>query len=85
MPFWTGEQVVGFALIDIDEEIQQYMLLRFMMGQEFQGKSYGQAALEAVIQLAQEHPVCTHLIVAYVKGNEKMASLLEKNGLVLNA
>ncbi|HEM5336588.1 TPA: hypothetical protein U1390_001210 [Streptococcus suis] len=23
---WADEQVVGFALIDIDEDIQQYML-----------------------------------------------------------
>ncbi|HEM3451791.1 TPA: GNAT family N-acetyltransferase [Streptococcus suis] len=81
---WADEQVVGFALIDIDEDIQQYMLWRFMIGQEFQGKGYGQAALEAVIQLAQKHPVCNHLIVAYVKGNQKMARLLEKNGFVLD-
>ncbi|WP_105116756.1 GNAT family N-acetyltransferase [Streptococcus suis] len=81
---WADEQVVGFALIDIDEDIQQYMLWRFMIGQEFQGKGYGQAALEAVIQLAQKHPVCNHLIVSYVKGNQKMARLLEKNGFVLD-
>ncbi|HFI0341448.1 TPA: GNAT family N-acetyltransferase [Streptococcus suis] len=80
----ADEQVVGFALIDIDEDIQQYMLWRFMIGQEFQGKGYGQAALEAVIQLAQKHPVCNHLIVSYVKGNQKMARLLEKNGFVLD-
>ncbi|MCQ9226129.1 GNAT family N-acetyltransferase [Streptococcus suis] len=81
---WADEQVVGFALIDIDEDIQQYMLWRFMIGQEFQGKGYGQAALEAVIQLAHKHPVCNHLIVSYVKGNQKMARLLEKNGFVLD-
>lgn len=81
---WADEQVVGFALIDIDEDIQQYMLWRFMIGQEFQGKGYGQAALEAVIQLAQKHPVCNHLIVSYVKSNQKMARLLEKNGFVLD-
>ncbi len=38
---WAGQQVVGFALIDIDEDIQQYMLWRFMIGQEFQGRGYG--------------------------------------------
>ncbi|WP_099831150.1 GNAT family N-acetyltransferase [Streptococcus suis] len=81
---WADERVIGFALIDIDEDIQQYMLWRFMIGQEFQGRGYGQAALEAVIQLAQKHPVCNHLIVSYVKGNQKMARLLEKNGFVLD-
>ncbi|WP_449452700.1 GNAT family N-acetyltransferase [Streptococcus suis] len=55
---WADKQVVGFALIDIDEDIQQYMLWRFMVGQEFQGKGYGQAALEVVIAMAQSHPVC---------------------------
>ncbi|HFI0215460.1 TPA: GNAT family N-acetyltransferase [Streptococcus suis] len=81
---WADEQVVGFALIDIDEDIQQYMLWRFMIGQEFQGKGYGQAALEVVIDQARAHPVCNHLIAAYVKGNQKMARLLEKNGFVLD-
>ncbi|HEM6112710.1 TPA: GNAT family N-acetyltransferase [Streptococcus suis] len=81
---WADEQVVGFALIDIDEDIQQYMLWRFMIGQEFQGKGYGQAALEVVIAMAQSHPVCNHLIVSYVKGNQKMARFLEKNGFVLD-
>ncbi|HEL1597211.1 TPA: GNAT family N-acetyltransferase [Streptococcus suis] len=81
---WADEQVVGFALIDIDEDIQQYMLWRFMIGQEFQGKGYGQAALEVVIAMAQSHPVCDHLIAAYVKGNQKMAHLLEKNDFVLD-
>ncbi|NQN51584.1 GNAT family N-acetyltransferase [Streptococcus suis] len=81
---WADERVVGFALIDIDEDIQQYMLWRFMIGQEFQGKGYGQAALEVVIDQARAHPVCNHLIVAYVKGNQKMARLLEKNGFVLD-
>ncbi|HEL2247359.1 TPA: GNAT family N-acetyltransferase [Streptococcus suis] len=82
---WADEQVVGFVLIDIDEDIQQYMLWRFMIGQEFQGKGYGQVALEVVIAMAQSHPVCDHLIVAYVKGNQKMAHLLEKNGFVLDS
>ncbi|MGQ7596150.1 GNAT family N-acetyltransferase [Streptococcus suis] len=82
---WADGQVVGFALIDIDEDIQQYMLWRFMIGQEFQGKGYGQAALEVVIDQSRAHPVCDHLIVAYVKGNQKMAHLLEKNGFVLDS
>lgn len=82
---WADEQVVGFALIDIDEDIQQYMLWRFMIGQEFQGKGYGQAALEVVIDQARAHPVCDHLITAYVKGNQKMADLLEKNDFVLDS
>lgn len=82
---WAGQQVVGFALIDIDEDIQQYMLWRMMIGKEFQGKGYGQALLEAVIELAQAHPSCDHLIASYVKGNQKMARLLEKNGFVLDS
>ncbi|MDG3136976.1 GNAT family N-acetyltransferase [Streptococcus suis] len=60
----ADEQVVGFALIDIYEDIQQYMLWRFMIGQEFQGRGYGQAALEVVIDQARAHPVCHHLIVS---------------------
>ncbi|HGA1002806.1 TPA: histone acetyltransferase [Streptococcus suis] len=35
--------------------------------------------------MAQSHPVCDHLIAAYVKGNQKMAHLLEKNNFVLDS
>ena len=35
---WAGQQVVGFVLIDIDEDIQQYMIWRMMIGKEFQGR-----------------------------------------------
>ncbi len=82
---WAGQQVVGFALIDIDEDIRQYMIWRMMIGKEFQGNGYGQALLEAVIELAQSHPVCDHLIASYVKGNQKMARLLEKKGFVFDS
>ncbi len=42
-------------------------------------------ALEIVIEMAQSHPVCDHLIAPYVKGNQKMAHLLEKNDFVLDS
>lgn len=41
--------------------------------------------MEIVIEMAQSHPVCDHLIAAYVKGNQKMAHLLEENGFVLDS
>lgn len=38
-----------------------------------------------MIDQARAHPVCDHLIAAYVKGNQNMAHLLEKNDFVLDS
>ncbi|MFC3928271.1 GNAT family N-acetyltransferase [Streptococcus caprae] len=74
----TDEGVVGFVLIDIDEDDKQFMLWRVMIDQSQQGKGYGKSVLEAVMELAKNHPICDHLRVDYVKGNDKMAHLLSK-------
>lgn len=77
---WAGDQVVGFLLIDVDEDDKQYMVWRLMIDQAHQGKGYGRAVLEAVIELAKQHPVCDHVRADYVKGNDKMAHLLKDLG-----
>lgn len=77
---WAEEKVVGFLLIDIDEDDKQYMVWRVMIDRAHQGKGYGRQVLEAVIELAKSHPVCDHVRADYVKGNDKMAQLLKKLG-----
>lgn len=73
---WAGDEVVGFVLLDIDEEENQCMIWRLMIDQTHQGKGYGRAAVEVVIALATADPVCDHVRADYVKGNDKMAHLL---------
>lgn len=77
---WAGDQVVGFLLIDIDEDEKRYMIWRVMIDQAQQGKGYGRSVLETVIDLAKQHPVCDHVRADYVKGNDKMAHLLTDLG-----
>ncbi len=74
---WADEQVVGFALIDIDEDIQQYMLWRFMIGQEFQGKGYGQAA-GSCYSTGSEAPCLQSFDCLLCQGQPKMARLWRK-------
>lgn len=73
---WAGDEVVGFLLIDIDEEEKQYLVWRVMIDQTHQGKGYGRQVLTSVIEQARAHPVCDHVRADYVKGNDKMAHLL---------
>ena len=51
-----------------------------MIGQQYQGKGYGRKALEVLIKEAQMDRACSHIIVDYVVGNEKMKHLLTSLG-----
>ena len=77
--FWE-QTVVGFLLLDIEEEGAQYFIWRMMIGQEYQGKGYGRKALQELIKKARADKNCTHLIAHYVQGNDKMKHLLTSSG-----
>ena len=52
------DRMVGFAKFAIDEineDPDKYRLWRFMIDEEFQGKGYGSAALEAIIEYFREN------------------------------
>jgi len=47
---YAGEQPVGFVMLHDDPEKREYYLWRFMIGAEHQGKGYGRAALDLVVE-----------------------------------
>ena len=52
-------EMVGFTMFAFDEEYEdpndRYWLWRFMIDESLQGKGYGKAALEVIIQYFKEH------------------------------
>ena len=76
----NDKQVVGFLLLEIDEDEAEYFIWRIMIGQQYQGRGYGRKALEVLIKEAQMDRVCSHIVADYVVGNEKMKYLLTSLG-----
>lgn len=72
--------VVGFLLLDTDEENKEIMIWRMMIGESFQGKGYGRQTVEKVIEYAKSEGKYHTLVADYVKGNEVMGRLLRKLG-----
>ncbi len=55
---YVDDRMVGFAMFAFDEindDPDKYWLWRFMIDEEFQGKGYGSAALEAIIEYFREN------------------------------
>ena len=75
-----GETVVGFILLDEDEEEKEYMIWRMMVDKDYQGKGYGKAIVEKVMKEFEADSRFDVLIADYVKGNDVMGRLLESLG-----
>lgn len=75
-----GETVVGFLLLDVDEENKKAMIWRMMIDRQHQGKGYGRQTVEKVIEWVKKENKYDVLVADYVKGNEVMGKLLRSLG-----
>lgn len=75
-----GDEVVGFILLDEDEEEKELMIWRMMVDKDYQGQGYGKAIVEKVMEEFEADSRFDVLIADYVKGNEVMGKLLESFG-----
>ncbi|CAM4333585.1 GNAT family N-acetyltransferase [Lacicoccus alkaliphilus] len=73
---YDKEEMVGFLLLDLDEEKREYMIWRMMVDEKFQGRGYGRQIVEHVIERAKGDAGYDSLIADYVMGNEAMKKLL---------
>src|SRR5262249_23144225 len=65
---YAGDELVGLVLLAIDEETGSWYLWRFEIAGEHQGKGYGRAALELVIEHVRSLPDTTELLLSYEPG-----------------
>lgn len=57
---------VGFVMLSIDRDKPEVYLWRFMIDQRYQGRGYGRAAIEEVVEHARTVPGATELLVSWV-------------------
>ncbi len=68
---YADEVPIGFVLLYLDPDKPHYEVWRFMIDKAFQGKGYGKAAMEQIIDFLNDLPDCREIYLSYVpeKGN----------------
>jgi diamine N-acetyltransferase len=57
---------VGFAMLSVNSDAPEYYLWRFMIGEEFQGRGYGRAAIGRIVDHVRTLPGATELITSWI-------------------
>lgn len=63
---YAGETPVGFMMLHDDPVAQEYYLWRFMIDARYQGRGYGRAAIQQLLDYVRTRPGATCLTVAVV-------------------
>lgn len=78
---YADDRIVGFAMfafeLDSDDPDDRYWLWRFMIDRNLQGKGYGSAALEKIIDYFREHGA-NHILLSTKDTNIAALSLYRK-------
>ncbi|CYU80360.1 histone acetyltransferase HPA2-like acetyltransferase [Streptococcus suis] len=76
----SGQRIVGFVLLSIQEEAKSYYVWRLLIDKNHQNRGYGKEVIRHILSLAKEDSSCQKVSVNYVIGNHKMRYILEKFG-----
>lgn len=80
----ADDQVVGFVMLDWDEDERTVGIWRFMIAEQEQNKGYGKQAMELIIQMAKACGKIDLLHLDYVPGNTVAVKLYRSFGFVEN-
>ena len=79
---YDGEEMVGFVMYGWDEEEGCHSLARLMVDKNQQGKGYGRAATEAVIERLRAEPGCKQIVLSVNPANTNAQALYASLGFV---
>ena len=79
---YAGDEPVGFVMVYEDPDEPEYYLWRFMIDHRYQGRGYGKAALELVIERVRGLPNATQLLTSYVPGEGSPGDFYHLMGFV---
>jgi diamine N-acetyltransferase len=79
---YAGETPVGFAMLDLKPKQRRYFLWRFMIAGEHQGKGYGRAALDRVVEHVRTLPRARTLYSSYREGDQSPGGFYRAYGFV---
>ena len=77
---YAGDELVGFAMYGQHPHTGAWWVIRLMIDREHQGKGYGRAATEAVIELMAERVGCEEIVTSFVPANAAAAKLYASLG-----
>jgi len=63
---YADDEPVGFVMVFDDAETPEYYLWRLLIGADHQGKGYGRAAMEQVIDYVRTRPRAAELLTSWV-------------------
>lgn len=79
---YAGDTPVGFVMLHDDPDEPRYFLWRFMIAAEHQGRGYGKAALDRLVEYVRSRPNATELQCSYVPGDAGPGAFYAKYGFV---
>lgn len=65
---YAGEEPVGFVMLELHPDKQEYGLWRFMIDERHQGRGYGARAIARVVEHVRGLPGAKELITSVVPG-----------------
>ncbi|WP_042471504.1 GNAT family N-acetyltransferase [Bacillus ndiopicus] len=80
LAIYADEVLVGFTMYCIDEDDHEYWIYRLMIDEKFQGKGYGKAAMEKLIEHIKEDSERNVIYLSFEPENSLARSLYEKLG-----
>jgi diamine N-acetyltransferase len=79
---YADETPAGFVMLHDDPEKPEYYLWRFMIDAEHQGRGYGRAALDLLVDYVRSRPGATELFSSYVPGDDGPGGFYLRYGFV---
>jgi diamine N-acetyltransferase len=79
---YAGSAPVGFVLLYLDPDEPHYEIWRFMIDKEFQGRGYGKAAIEMIIEFLNDLPDCREIYLCYVPEKNNASWFFKNLGFV---
>ena len=79
---YVDDEPVGFVMLLDDREAEEYYLWRFMIAGEHQGKGYGRAALDRLVEEVRTRPGARELRCSYVPGDDGPGEFYRRYGFV---
>ena len=75
-----AETMVGFLMHGANPDNDELWILRLMVGQQYQARGYGRAAMEEIIRRLKARPDCQEIFTSYKPGNHVAARLYQSLG-----
>ncbi len=75
-----AKTMVGFLMYGTNPDNGELWILRLMVGQQYQGRGYGRAAMEEIIRRLKARPDCQEIFTSYEPDNDVAAKLYRSLG-----